>query len=131
MESKCRREAKGILAILKSTSGGQINIPTNITETITNYLKKFKANSIIAAEKADLMIADKQMAYENYFNRHSSCRNFSGGGRVVLLIPCSTNKLYARCTGPDEVEQCSQHSYKVKLISGCFHHKMRKFYPRA
>ncbi|GFU90382.1 retrovirus-related Pol polyprotein from transposon 17.6 [Trichonephila clavipes] len=49
----------------------------------------------------------------------SSVKNFSIGEQVVLLIPDSSNKIYARWTGPGEIIQHHPpHSYKVKLSDG-------------
>ncbi|GFW64847.1 hypothetical protein TNCV_3067041 [Trichonephila clavipes] len=72
-----------------------------------------------AAENASLTAAQKQKAYGDYFNKRSSVKNFSIGEQVVLLIPDSSNKIYARWTGPGEIIQHHPpHSYKVKLPDG-------------
>ncbi|GFX21296.1 transposon Ty3-G Gag-Pol polyprotein [Trichonephila clavipes] len=92
------REARGPLAILKSSWAGEIHLPTNISQ--------------------------------------SSVKNFSIGEQVVLLIPESSNNIYARWTGPGEIIQHHPpHSYKVKLSDGTVRHvhvnKIRKYHPRA
>ncbi|GFX29103.1 hypothetical protein TNCV_2072541 [Trichonephila clavipes] len=89
-----------------------------------------------AAESASLTAAQKQKAYGDYFNKRSSVKNFSIGEQVVLLIPDSSNKIYARWTGPGEIIQHHPpHSYKVKLSDGTVRHvhvnKIRKYHPRA
>ncbi|GFV49617.1 hypothetical protein TNCV_1484731 [Trichonephila clavipes] len=89
-----------------------------------------------AAESASLTAAQKQKAYGDYFNRRSSVKNFSIGEQVVLLIPDSSNKIYARWTGPGEIIQHHPpYSYKVKLSDGTVRHvhvnKIRKYHPRA
>ncbi|GFV60819.1 retrovirus-related Pol polyprotein from transposon opus [Trichonephila clavipes] len=89
-----------------------------------------------AAESASLTAAQKQKAYGAYFNKRSSVKNFSIGEQVVLLIPDSSNKIYARWTGPGEIIQHHPpHSYKVKLLDGTVRHvhvsKIRKYHPRA
>ncbi|GFU90368.1 retrovirus-related Pol polyprotein from transposon 17.6 [Trichonephila clavipes] len=66
----------------------------------------------------------------------SSVKNFSIGEQVVLLIPDSSNKIYARWTGPGEIIQHHPpHSYKVKLSDGTVRHvhvnKIRKYHPRT
>ncbi|GFV84734.1 retrovirus-related Pol polyprotein from transposon 17.6 [Trichonephila clavipes] len=72
-----------------------------------------------AAESASLTATQKQKAYGDYFNKRSSVKNFSIGEQVVLLIPDSSNKIYARWTGPGEIIQHHPpHSYKVKLSDG-------------
>ncbi|GFU89164.1 hypothetical protein TNCV_2896121 [Trichonephila clavipes] len=89
-----------------------------------------------AAESASLTAAQKQKGYGDYFNKRSSVKNFSIGEQVVLLIPDSSNKIYARWTGPGEIIQHHPpHSYKVKLPDGTVRHvhvnKIRKYHPRA
>ncbi|GFW63047.1 transposon Ty3-I Gag-Pol polyprotein [Trichonephila clavipes] len=92
------REARGPLAIFKSSWAGEIHLPTNISQ--------------------------------------SSVKNVSIGEQVVLLIPDSSNKIYARWIGPGEIIQHHRpHSYKVKLPDGTVRHvhvnKIRKYHPRA
>ncbi|GFU99270.1 retrovirus-related Pol polyprotein from transposon 17.6 [Trichonephila clavipes] len=112
------REARGPLAILKSSWAGEIHLPTNISQSAANYLQEMKINMEKAAESASLTAAQKQKAYGDYFKR-SSVKNFSIGEQVVLLIPDSSNKIYARWTGPGEIIQHHPpHSYKVKLSDG-------------
>ncbi|GFT86946.1 retrovirus-related Pol polyprotein from transposon 17.6 [Trichonephila clavipes] len=65
------------------------------------------------------------------------CEEFlASGEQVVLLIPDSSNKIYARWTGPGEIIQHHPpHSYKVKLPDGTVRHvhvnKIRKYHLRA
>ncbi|GFX74081.1 retrovirus-related Pol polyprotein from transposon 17.6 [Trichonephila clavipes] len=69
------------------------------------------------AESASLTAAQKQKAYGDYFNKRSSVKNFSIGEQVVLLIPDSSYKIYARWIGPGEIIQ---------------HHRPHsKYHPRA
>ncbi|GFU85383.1 retrovirus-related Pol polyprotein from transposon 17.6 [Trichonephila clavipes] len=89
-----------------------------------------------AAERASLIAAQKQKAYGDDFSKRSSVKNFSIGEQVVLLIPDSSNKIYARWPGPGEIIQHHPpHSYKVKLPDGTVRHvhvnKIRKYHPRA
>ncbi|GFW02932.1 retrovirus-related Pol polyprotein from transposon 17.6 [Trichonephila clavipes] len=130
------REARGPLAILKSSWAGEIHLPTNIFQSAADYLQEMKINMEKAAESASLTAAQKQKADGDYFNKRSSVKNFSIGEQVVLLIPDSSNKIYARWTGPGEIIQHhSPHSYKVKLSDGTVRHvhvnKIRKYHPRA
>ncbi|GFX63964.1 retrovirus-related Pol polyprotein from transposon 17.6 [Trichonephila clavipes] len=130
------REARGPLAILKSSWAGEIHLPTNISQSAADYLQEMKINMEKAAESASLTAAQKQKAYGDYFNKRSSVKNFSIGEQVVLLIPDSSNKIYARWTGPGEIIQHHPpHSYKVKLPDGTVRHvhvnKIRKYHPRA
>ncbi|GFX64062.1 transposon Ty3-I Gag-Pol polyprotein [Trichonephila clavipes] len=88
------REARGPLAILKSSWAGEIHLPTNISQSAVDYLQEMKINMEKAAESASLTAAQKQKAYGDYFNKRSSVKNFSIGEQVVLLIPDSSNKIY-------------------------------------
>ncbi|GFV32883.1 integrase catalytic domain-containing protein [Trichonephila clavipes] len=97
------REARGPLAILKSSWAGEIHLPTNILQSAADYLQEMKINMEKAAESASLTAAQKQNAYGDYFNKRSSVKNFNNGEQVVLLIPDSSNKIYARWTGPGEI----------------------------
>lgn len=130
------REARGPLAILKSTWAGEIPLPLNMTKSAVEYLQDLKTRMETAAEQAALTAQDKQRAYTEYYNRRSSVRNFAIGDQVFLLIPDSANKIYARWTGPGEIIQfCPPHSYKVKLPEGNIRqihvNKIRKFHPRV
>ncbi|GFQ73457.1 integrase catalytic domain-containing protein [Trichonephila clavata] len=90
------REARGPLAILKSSWAGEIHLPTNISQSAADYLQEMKIKMGKAAENASLTAAQKQKNYGDYFNRRSSVKNFSIGEQAVLLIPDSGNKIYAR-----------------------------------
>ncbi|GFQ96556.1 integrase catalytic domain-containing protein [Trichonephila clavata] len=130
------REARGPLAILKSSWAGEIHLPTNISQSTADYLQEMKIKMEKAAESASLTAAQKQKSYGDYFNKRSSVKNFSIGEQVVLLIPDSSNKICARWTGPGEIIQHHPpHSYKVKLPEGTVRHvhvnKIRKYHPRA
>ncbi|GFT65282.1 retrovirus-related Pol polyprotein from transposon opus [Trichonephila clavipes] len=130
------RETRGPLAILKSSWAGEIHLPTNISQSAADYLQEMKINMERAAESASLTAAQKQKAYGDYFNKRSSVKNFSIGEQIVLLIPDSSNKIYARWTGTGEIIQHHPpYSYKVKLPDGSVRHvhvnKIRKYHPRA
>ncbi|GFQ82257.1 retrovirus-related Pol polyprotein from transposon 17.6 [Trichonephila clavata] len=104
------REARGPLAILKSSWAGEIHLPTNISQSAADYLQEMKIKMEKAAESASLTAAQKQKSYGDYFNK--------------------------RWTGPGEIIQHHPpHSYKVKLPDGTVRHvhvnKIRKYHPRA
>ncbi|GBN31917.1 Transposon Ty3-G Gag-Pol polyprotein [Araneus ventricosus] len=106
------REARGPLSVLKSSWSER------------------------AADLASLTTAKKQNSYALYFNRGKRMKEFKKGELVYLLIPDSTNKLYARWTGPGEIiDRINPHSYKVKLPDGNVRHihanKIRQFHTRA
>ncbi|GFR18588.1 transposon Ty3-I Gag-Pol polyprotein [Trichonephila clavata] len=54
------REARGPLAILKSSWAGEIHLPTNISQSAADYLQEMKIKMEKAAESASLTAAQKQ-----------------------------------------------------------------------
>ncbi|GFS60210.1 retrovirus-related Pol polyprotein from transposon 17.6 [Trichonephila clavipes] len=113
------REAQGPLAILKSSWAGEIHLPTNISQSAADYLQEMKINMEKAAESASLTAAQKQKRLME-----------------ITSIRDSSNKIYARWTGPGEIFQHHPpHSYKVKLPDGTVRHvhvnKIRKYHPRT
>ncbi|XP_035232974.1 uncharacterized protein LOC118204789 [Stegodyphus dumicola] len=76
-------------------------------------------NLEIAAEQAFIIAELKQGAYVRYANRRAIYKEFNPGDQVYLLIPDSSNKLYARWIGPAEiVSRCNPDSYRVRLTDG-------------
>ncbi|GFU74919.1 retrovirus-related Pol polyprotein from transposon 17.6 [Trichonephila clavipes] len=127
------REAPGPLAFLKSSWADEIHLSTNIFHSAADYLQEIK---IKMEKSASLTDSQKQKFYGDYFNKRFSVKNFSIGEQVVLLIPDSTNKIYARWTRPGEIIQHHPlHSCKVKLPDGTVRHvhvnKIRKYHLRA
>ena len=53
-----------------------------------------------AAAEASLTEEVKQAKYAN---QRAVYKEFRSGDQLYLLIPDSSNKLYARCTGPTEI----------------------------
>ncbi|GFU14553.1 hypothetical protein TNCV_3251721 [Trichonephila clavipes] len=51
------------------------------------------------------------------YNKRSSVKNFSIGEQVVLLIPDSSNKIYARWTGPGEIIQHHPPRIHIKKLN--------------
>ena len=130
------REARGPLAVLKSSWSGEIPVPLNLSNSAVDYLQELKINLEKAADLASLTAAAKQEAYAHYFNRRKEMKEFKNGDSVYLLIPDSNNKLYARWTGPGEIiDRVNPHSYKVKLPDNSIRHvhanKIRKFHARV
>ncbi|GFS82284.1 retrovirus-related Pol polyprotein from transposon 297 [Nephila pilipes] len=130
------RTARGPLSVLKSSWCGDIAIPLNIGKSVVDYLQEQKINLEMAAEQASLIASGRQEAYARYFNRKARSKSFEMGEKVYLLIPDSTNKLYAQLTGPGEIVGLNlPHSYKVKLSDGkirhCHVNKIRRYYPRV
>ncbi|GBO46312.1 hypothetical protein AVEN_88632-1, partial [Araneus ventricosus] len=90
------REARGPLNVLKSSWCGEISLPLNMKKSAVDYLQELKINFEIAAKQASIIAAGKQKTYADYFNRRTKSKEFSIGEQVYLLIPDSSNKLYAR-----------------------------------
>ncbi|GBN49957.1 Transposon Ty3-I Gag-Pol polyprotein [Araneus ventricosus] len=110
------REARGRLSVLKSSWSSEIPLSLNLSNSAVDYLQELKINLERAADLASLTTAKKQNSYAHYFNRGKRMEEFKKSELVYLLIPDSTNKLYARWTGPGEIiDRINLHSYKVKL----------------
>ncbi|GFW47400.1 retrovirus-related Pol polyprotein from transposon 297 [Trichonephila clavipes] len=97
------RDPKGPLSILKSIWTGNTLLPLNMKGSVESYLKKLKEKLEVATHKAKLTSDVQQGSYAKYYNRQKKHREFAPGDQVLVLIPDSTNKLYARWTGPVKV----------------------------
>ncbi|GFV41363.1 retrovirus-related Pol polyprotein from transposon 17.6 [Trichonephila clavipes] len=97
------RDPKGPLSILKSIWTGNTLLPLNMMGSVESYLKKLKEKLEIATHKAKLTSDVQQGSYAKYYNRQKKHREFAPGDQVLVLIPDSTNKLYARWTGSVKV----------------------------
>ncbi|GBO43896.1 hypothetical protein AVEN_21414-1 [Araneus ventricosus] len=89
-----------------------------------------------AAEQVKIFSERKQQTYSDYFNSKTTSKSFMPGDQVYLLIPDSSNKLYARWTGPGEIiKHIPSHSHLVKLPDGRKRQihvkKIRKFQMRV
>ncbi|GBM81535.1 hypothetical protein AVEN_174214-1 [Araneus ventricosus] len=98
--------------------------------------QELKINLEKPADLASLTTVKKQNSYAHYFNWSKIMKEFKKGELVYLLFPESTNKLYARWTGPGEIiDRVNPHSYKVKLPDGNVRYihanKIRQFQARA
>ncbi|GBO13895.1 hypothetical protein AVEN_63639-1 [Araneus ventricosus] len=110
------RQARGPLAVLKSSWSGEVPLPTNISQSAMDYLQELKLKMEQAAEKVKICAERIQQTYADYFNRKTTSKSFIPGDEVYLLISDSSNKLYARWTGPGEImKHILPHSYLVKL----------------
>ncbi|GBO08245.1 hypothetical protein AVEN_26543-1 [Araneus ventricosus] len=113
------RQARGPLAILKSSWSGEVPLPTNISQSAVDYLQELKLKMEQAAEQVKIFAERKQQTYADYFKRKTTSKSFMPGDQIYLLIPDSSNKLYARWTGPGEIiKHIPPHSYLVKLPDG-------------
>ncbi|GFU54231.1 retrovirus-related Pol polyprotein from transposon 17.6 [Trichonephila clavipes] len=90
------RDKKRQLSILKSIWTGNTLLPLNIKGSVKSYLKKLKEKFEKATHKAKLTSDVQQGMYAKYYNRQKKHREFAPGDQVLVLIPDSTNKLYAR-----------------------------------
>ncbi|GFY32847.1 transposon Tf2-9 polyprotein [Trichonephila clavipes] len=89
------RDPKGPLSILKSIWTGNTLLPLNMKGPVESYLKRLKEN------------------------RQKKHREFAPGDQGLVLIPDSTNKLYARWTGPVKVvKRVKPNSYYLQMAGG-------------
>ncbi|GFW40139.1 hypothetical protein TNCV_5118221 [Trichonephila clavipes] len=97
------RDPKRPLSILKSIWTGNTLLTLNMKGSVESYLKKLKEKLEVATHKAKLTSDVLQGSYAKYYNRQKKHREFAPGDQVLVLIPDSTNKLYARRTDPVKV----------------------------
>ncbi|GFV54346.1 retrovirus-related Pol polyprotein from transposon 297 [Trichonephila clavipes] len=110
------RDPKGPLSILKSIWTGNTLLPLNMKGSVESYLKKLKEKLEIATHKAKLTSDEQQGSYAKYYNRQKKHREFAPGDQVLVLIPDSTNKLYARWTSPVKiVKRVKPNSYYLQM----------------
>ncbi|GFW22454.1 retrovirus-related Pol polyprotein from transposon 412 [Trichonephila clavipes] len=113
------RDPKGPLSILKSILTENTLLPLNMKGSVESYLKKLKEKLEVATHKAKLTSDVQQGSYAKYYNRQKKHREFAPGDQVLVLIPDSTNKLYARWTGPVKVvKRVKPNSYYLQMAGG-------------
>ncbi|XP_035205080.1 uncharacterized protein LOC118180044 [Stegodyphus dumicola] len=99
------RPPQGPLSILKSTWLGEHDELKFDLKPIHKYLQDLKERLKRAAEQADLTSEIQQGRMAQYYNLRSSSKTFEIGDRVVVLIPDSSNRLYARWQGPAVIKE--------------------------
>ncbi|GFW53038.1 retrovirus-related Pol polyprotein from transposon 17.6 [Trichonephila clavipes] len=110
------RDPKGPLSILKSIWTGNTLLPLNMKGSVESFLKKLKEKLEVATDKAKLTSDVQQGSYAKYYNRQKKHREFAPRDQVLVLIPDSTNKLYARWTGPVKVvKRVKPNSYYLQM----------------
>ncbi|XP_035226804.1 uncharacterized protein LOC118199118 [Stegodyphus dumicola] len=130
------RTPQGPLSILKSSwTGKHENLQLDATPVYT-YLQNLKARFEKAAEQAKLTAKIQQERTAHYHNLRSTIKTFKVGDKVIVLIPDSNNKLYARWQGPANIlEQRSSHSFVVQMPDGTKRHvhqnKIRPYVVRS
>ncbi|GFY28974.1 retrovirus-related Pol polyprotein from transposon opus [Trichonephila clavipes] len=81
--------------------------------------EKAKRKLEVATHKAKLISDVQQGSYAKYYNRQKKHREFAPGDQVLVLIPDSTNNLYARWTGPVKVVKIVKpNSYYMQMAGG-------------
>ena len=129
------RKPHGILALLKETWSGDIELPPGLTKTAVEYLQEIKESLELVADYADQHSEKRQRSYVNYYNLRARDKSFIVGDEVVVLAPDSTNKVYSRWRRGKVTKVLSPHSYLVELEDGGRRHihanHMRKFIARA
>lgn len=129
------RKPKGPLSILKKNWAGECELPIGISVPAAQYLQDLKARMELTASQVKEIAEEQQRRYTTYYNRQLRHKEFNIGDRVIALIPDSTNKLYARWTGPAVVSRRrGGNSYDIQLSDGSTRHvhvnKLRGFRPR-
>ncbi|GFX23025.1 retrovirus-related Pol polyprotein from transposon 17.6 [Trichonephila clavipes] len=98
---------------------GNALLPLNMKGSVESYLKKLKEKLEVATHKAKLTNDVLQGSYAKYYNRQKKHRGFAPGDQVLVLIPDSTNKLYARWTGVVKVvKRVKPNLYYLQMAGG-------------
>ncbi|GFS77299.1 hypothetical protein NPIL_369441, partial [Nephila pilipes] len=91
---------------------------------ITNYLNDLKIRLQLAAEQAGTASTSKQTNYVFDHNLRKMYKSLEIGDKVIVLVPVSTHKMYARWTSPCTiVEKRRAHSYRVRMPDNNTHYK--------
>ncbi|GFU12221.1 retrovirus-related Pol polyprotein from transposon 17.6 [Trichonephila clavipes] len=94
-------------------------LPLNMKGSVESYSKNLKEKLEVPTHKAKLTNDVQQGSYAKYYNRQKKHREFAPGDQVLVLIPDSTNKLYARWTGPVKVvKKVRPNSYYLQMAGG-------------
>ncbi|GFS38588.1 integrase_H2C2 domain-containing protein [Nephila pilipes] len=110
------KQPQGHLSILKSTWTGKHNNLQLGTTLVSKYLEELKSKLESAAKQAKLVSAVQPEKIAYYHNLRSSDRVFKVGNQVIMLIPDSTCKLFARWQGRvTVVQKRDPHSFLVKM----------------
>lgn len=130
------REPRGPLAILNSTWAGRVAVPYNLSKSSASYLQELKTRLETVTQQAELITNRQQKSYVHHYNLRRRYKEFKEGDLVVALTPDSTNKLYARWTGPVEVvKRKYPDSYYVRMPENNLRllhaNKLRKYVVRA
>ncbi|GFR18106.1 retrovirus-related Pol polyprotein from transposon opus [Trichonephila clavata] len=100
----------------KHANEGKGNYYELCTTPVSKYLEDLKSKLEKAAEQAKLVSAVQQENMAYYHNLRSSDRVFKVGEKVIVLIPDSTSKLFARWQGPATIiGKRNPHSFLVKM----------------
>ncbi|GFU83907.1 hypothetical protein TNCV_3852291 [Trichonephila clavipes] len=90
-------------------------LPLNMKGSVESYLKKLKEKLEIATHKANLTSDVQQGSYAKYYNRQKKHQELAPD-QVLVLIPDSMNKLYARWTGSVKVvKRVKPNSYYLQM----------------
>lgn len=126
---------KGPLAILKDNWCGEHQPPISFGKSTTQYLNELHEKLEMARKYATEHCEREQKRYVAHYNLRAQDKHFEVGEQVLVLIPDSTNHVFAKWRGPCEVVDVrSPYSYTVELdgVRRHFHaNKLRKFHVRV
>ena len=129
------RPARGPLAVLKDSWIGELEKPPNLGKSPEQYLTELKRKLIESEKFACINTETEQARYIRNYNKNTRSKQFQMGDKVVILIPDSTHKTFAKWQNGTVVRVVTPHTYMVDLENGARHRihadKMRLFLSRC
>jgi len=127
---------RGPLAVLRDSWTGEGEIPSDLNQSPTDYLKQLYQSLKIADKYANLHTKKMQQKYVDRFNKRARDKHFAVGDQVIILQPDSTtSRTFARWKGPATIiQKRSPYSYLVDLNGAHYRlhaDHLRRFLTRA
>ncbi|XP_071490086.1 uncharacterized protein [Diadema antillarum] len=103
---------RGPLDIIRETWTGEI--PSQ--ESIVTYVLRSRENLAAITKAAQTNLAMAQKKQQVWYDRKARAKDLNVGQKVLVLLPCSTNKLMAKWQGPyPVVQKLSDVNYVIEM----------------
>ena len=107
---------RGIVELVKRNWSGEIALPPDLQKTQAQYMTDLQHNLTVARKYANDVATKMQASYVHQYNLRAKNKSFQIGDKVIILLPNSTTKAFARWQGPAEiVAKKSANSYLVEF----------------
>ena len=110
------RPVRGLLDLERESWEGEDTDKERLKMSTTAYLENLTKNIRKALETAKGNMHAAHVRSNKYFDRHASQRELQSGGKVLLILPTITNKLFAKLKGPyTVVDKCANNNYIIQI----------------